>query len=112
MTLLDAINAGVSNFPIPMLTLQAGALARGVELEVEASTELLKSREYRLLEADMKMWIVTGSNISQGDISLDMVISTREVLRSQANAVYRELGDPKYDPADRKPNYGYKGSRL
>lgn len=112
MTILEAIQSGVSNYPIPQSTISTAALARDINLFDVASKDTLQSKGYRLLEADMKMWLAMSSNVSQGGVSLDILFSTKESLRIQANAVYREYSDPKYDASGEKPKYGYKGTRL
>ncbi len=91
MTLLEAIKCGVSNFPIPKQTIEMVALARGVAINDVATVEILQSKEYRLMEADVKMWIALSANISQGDISVDNLVTTKELFKAQANAVYNNL---------------------
>ncbi|MGL5913351.1 MAG: hypothetical protein ACRCZB_04235 [Bacteroidales bacterium] len=115
LTVLDALKNGVSNYPIPKATLKRVALVREIKLDEEATSELLKSKEYRLADADIKVFVATSSNVSQGGMNFDILYSTRETLLLQANAVYYEYGDIAYDPSKpvvSKVKYGYKGSRL
>lgn len=107
-TLLNTLEA-VSSYPIPEATIQEIALSRGMKLDTEATTESITSQEFRLAKADVQLWLSTAPNVTQSGITINLDKDARESLKSQANAVYGEYGDPLYEP---KPKYGYKGGRL
>jgi hypothetical protein len=112
-TVLETLKQGVSNYPVPEAALQRIALVRGVDLQAEATAEILLSKEYRLAEADVKLWVSGAPNVSEAGISFDMLVSTRESLKKQADAVYGEYGDSLYEPENAsKTVYGYKGKKL
>lgn len=109
-TILETLNQG---YPVPMATLERVALVRGVELMTEATTEVLISKVYRLATADIMRWMSTASNVSQAGIAFDLLVSTREDLRKQSNAVYKEYGDAMYEPENSTAvTFGYKGKKL
>lgn len=113
MTILETLKQGVSNYPVPMATLERVTLVRGIDLKATATTEILLSKEYRLADADVKLWVSTAPNVSQSGISFDLLVSTRDSLKSQANAVYKEYGDSMYEPEKMSTvKFGYKGKKL
>lgn len=112
-TILETLKQGVSNYPVPMATLECVALVRGIDLKAGATTEMLLSKEYRLADADVKLWVSTAPNVSQAGIAFDMLVSTRDSLKAQANAVYKEYSDSKYEPEKTSSvKFGYKGKKL
>lgn len=112
-TILETLKQGVSNYPVPTATLQRVALVRGVDLKTEATAEVLLSKEYRLADADVKLWVSIAPNVSQAGIAFDLLVTTREAIKKQANAVYKEYGDSLYEPeATTRTKYGYKGKKL
>lgn len=103
---LRAVNA----YPIPLRTLVETAEKRGLDLDGEATEEVLKGKAYNLCRADLYMWLSFAPDISQGGQSFSFTDEQRKLFRSQAKAIYGEL-EPD-GSAEQKPLYGYKGSRL
>lgn len=101
---------GVNAYPIPLRTLFETAEKRGLDLDGEATGEVLKGKAYNLAEADLFLWLSFAPDISQGGQSFSFTDEQRTRLRNQAKALYGEF-DPDGD-ASQKPIYGYKGSRL
>lgn len=111
-TVLELLK-GISNYPVPMRTIDRIALKRGVDLNTEATSEIITSKEYELSEADVMRFISTAPNVSQAGISFDTLVSDRNALRVQANLVYKKYGDEMYQPdGEIKAKFGYKGDRL
>ena len=109
-TILQALK-GVSGYPIPQATLSKVALRRGLDLTAEATADVLVSSNLQLAEADVMMWVSTAPNVKEGGVEFNLMVSDRESLRVQANAIYRELGDNAYQ-AESTVTYGYKGEDL
>ena len=103
-TTLEAIK-GVTNYPIPARTIELLAGKRGVELTATATSEVLNSSGFRLLEADVKMWLVSAPSVSEGGVSFSFSQAQREAFKEQSNAAYSEL-------ESRTLKYGYKGEWL
>lgn len=103
MTILEAIK-GITNYPIPQRTIEASAVRRGVTTATIATPALLDSKEYKLLEADMKRWLVAAPNITEGGVSFSL---ERDQLRRDATATYIE-----YEETRPAVKYGYKGDTL
>lgn len=104
---MKIIETLTSIYPVPDAILQRVALARGLDLNVEATTELLNSKEYRLADADVKLWLSSAPDISQSGTSFNLKDKACDELRRQANVIYKEYGDPAFSGV----RYGYKGSR-
>lgn len=105
---MRVIDTLTSIYPMAEAALQRVAMARGLDLNAEATTQLLNSKEYRLADADVKLWLSTAPDISQSGISFNLKDKACEGLLRQANAIYKEYGDPAYSGV----RYGFKGSRL
>lgn len=90
--IIETLCLGVTNYPLPATTLERVALSRGLLLADEATEEILTSESYRLAEADIKMWVATAPNVSQGGLSFDMTEWTRDLMKKQAEAIYLEYG--------------------
>lgn len=101
---------GVTAYPIPLRTLLEAAEKRGLNLDGEATAEVIKGKAYNLARADIFLWLSFAPDISQGGQSFSFSDEQRSRLRNQAKALYAE-----FEPdgsASQKPIYGYKGSRL
>lgn len=108
-TVLEALK-GVNAYPVPMRTLAETAERRGVDLTAEATREVLLGKPYKLVTADLLLWLSLAPNVSQGGQSYSFSDEQRTKLRNQAKALFDECGDE--TSAAAKPVYGYKGSRL
>jgi hypothetical protein len=109
-TILESLKS-ISGYPVPLRTFTDVSVKRGLNLEDEATDEVLKSAAYRLAKADIMFWVSFAPNISQEGISYDLLYSDRSQMRTNANIVYGELGDDAYI-AENKTVFGYKGNRL
>lgn len=99
---------GVNAYPIPLRTIEEVAKRRGVDLTDETSVTLLTSREFRLSEADLLLWLSYAPNVSQGGQSYNFSDEQRARMRARAQQIYDELEEGGIP----KNIYGYKGKRL
>ena len=106
MLICDYLRA-VSAYPIPMRTIEAKALKRGLDLEGDAE---VGGDALRLAVADLYVWLYFAPNVSQGGQSYSFTDAQREWWRKQALAIYDELGDE--EAAALHSQYGYMGRRL
>ncbi|HBC22169.1 MAG TPA: hypothetical protein DC009_08950 [Porphyromonadaceae bacterium] len=100
---------GINAYPVPLRTVAEAAERRGLTLSAEASAEGLLGREYRLVRADLLLWLSLAPNISQGGQSFSLSEDQRKALRREAQAAYDEL-EP--GQAAATATFGYKGDRL
>ncbi len=107
-TVLEALK-GVNAYPIPQRTFEEYALRRGITLSESATQEVLCSKAYNLVVADLLSWLALAPNISQGGQSYAFNEEQRAAFRRRAFALYREFGEEGGAP---KTIFGYKGSRL
>lgn len=101
---------GLNAYPIPLRTLVDAAEKRGLNLDTEATAEVLKSKEYNLAKADLFLWLSFAPDVSQGGQNYSFTDEQRTQLRSHAKALYKDFDDD--SGSANKPIYGYKGSRL
>lgn len=109
-TAFDAL-IGVTGYPVPRRSAESIALRRGLDLWAAPTQEMMTSREFRLCEADMLMWLFRAPNVSQGGQSYNFTEEQRRDFRRRAVAIYDSLGDTG-DAAGASIQYGYKGDRL
>lgn len=102
----------VTNFPISANTIEALALKRGLNLNVTADAEMVKSRAYLLTEADIYRWLYLVANMSQGGQSYNFTSEDKDRFKSEANKTYRLFGEDDKILMEASTKYGYKGSRL
>lgn len=109
LTVIDAL-FGVTGYPIPMRTVKTISLRRGLDLGAAPTKDLVTSREFRLCEADLLMWLSRAPNVSQGGQSYNFNEDQRKDFRNRAKAIYDDLGEA--DGSATGIQYGYKGSRI
>lgn len=110
MTILEALK-GVSAYPVPLRTIDAFALDRGLTLADEASQAVVRGAAYNLAVADIYLWLVTAPDISQGGQSYSFTDEQRAAYRRRAYTLYNAWGDEGGGNVP-KATFGYKGSRL
>ena len=109
-TTFDAL-LGVTGYPVPRRSVEAIATRRGLDLGSDPSQVVMTSKEFRLCEADMLMWLFRAPNVSQGGQSYNFTDEQRSDFRNRARRIYKDLGDTG-DAAAASIQYGYKGDRL
>lgn len=102
---------GLSAYPVPAASIQSMADTRGLDLTATYTSEVGKSKAYRLTMADFYMWLVVAPSISQGGISYSFSAAEKNLFLKKAAAIYKEL-DPESLDAQGVVTYGYKGSSL
>lgn len=109
-TILQALKS-VSGYPLPQRTLESIAVDRGINIEDEATSEVMKSKDFKLAKADIFWWVATAPSVGEKGFSISLLSDDKKRLQDKANAIYKEYGDPAY-MGDDDPEYGYKGDRL
>lgn len=107
MATVAEIIRGINAYPIPTYAIGGFALNREVELDNEATTEIVKSAAFQLLKADVLTWLAYAPNISQGGQSYSLSEEQRKEFLAMAKAIYAEN-----DVETHKVKYGYKGTRI
>lgn len=106
MTILEELR-GINAYPIPDDVILASCLKRNVD-PTQTATVGTHNDAYRLVEADLLLWLSRAPDVTQGGQRYSFNESQRKEFRNAAAAVYDEL-----DGGDgAKPIYGYKGSRM
>lgn len=106
MTILEAIK-GITNYPIPQGTIDSFSVRRAVDTTTTVTQNVLLSKSYRLLEADVKRWLVSAPNITEGGITFSFSPAERDEFKREAIATYIE-----YDEQSKTVQFGYKGENL
>lgn len=109
LTVIESLRS-VSAYPVPEYTLGEIASRRDLELQGNATADVLSGRSYRLAKADLLMWLANAPNIAQGGQNYSFSEDQRVQMRNQAQAIYGL-----YEPEEEQNNqvvYGFKGTRL
>ena len=101
----------VSAYPIPMRTIEAISLKRGVDLDAVTTSDGVSSGAYRLALADLYVWLFFAPDVAQGGQSYSFTNAQRDWWKRQALAIYDELGDED-DLSALGSQYGYMGHKL
>ena len=107
-TTIEALKS-INAYPIPLRTLMETAERRELSVTAEATQEVLQSKAYRLVKADLLLWLSIAPDISQGGQSFSFTDEQRKDFKRQAQGIYDAL-----EPSQNAGcvTYGYKGSRL
>jgi hypothetical protein len=106
MTILEALK-GINSYPIPQRTLEEVAERRNLELNAQATIEVMRKAGYNLAYADLLTWLSFAPQITQGGQSYSFTDEQRLQFRNRASELYEE-----YEETAPKARFGYKGSRL
>ena len=107
MTILESLQQ-INLYPIPDNVATNYCNERGVTPTDEATTEIRKSKEYRLAKADLYKWLAFApSTVSQGGVTFSISESDKKRFIDTANKLYAECEESAIGTV-----YGYKGSRL
>lgn len=109
MKLSESLKAATP-YPVPASVFNTVALVRDVDLTQDSTLANLSSKEFRLANADLYKWLFLVPNVTQEGISYSFTNEDKKRFRSEANAIYEDLGEPIIN--ENKTTYGYKGNRL
>lgn len=107
MTIQESLQQ-INLYPIPDNVVVNYCNEHGVTPSDEATSEIRKSRDYRLTKADLYKWLAFApSTVSQGGVTFSISESDKKRFVDLANKIYAENDEQGYGTI-----YGYKGSRL
>lgn len=106
-TILESLR-GINAYPIPLAAITQAAGYGGLDIEREATPDVLRSSGYKRSKAELLLWLSLAPDVSQGGQSYSFTDEQRLQFRHQASALLEECGEN----GKLKPIYGYKGSRL
>lgn len=105
MTVSESLKS-INNYPIPPYVLTKSAIKNGMSLEEEVTSEILISREYRLMEADVYAFLSGAPDVTQNGITFSFSQEQRDWFLSMSNSIKEELG---VSDASSGQGYGYMG---
>lgn len=111
MTLSEALKS-INHYPIPDATIKILASERGMDETQDIDAAGLNSSQYKLLQADVLMWLSRAPNISESGISYSFTKSEKDEMRNRAAFVYERYGSVEDLQGTNKIQYGHKGSNL
>lgn len=105
MTVSESLKS-INNYPIPPYVLTKSAIKNGMSLEEEVTSEILISREYRLMEADVYAFLAGAPDVTQNGVLFSFSQEQREWFLSMSNGIKTELG---IEDSSTGQGYGYMG---
>lgn len=107
MTIRESLRQ-INLYPIPDNVVDNYCSEHGITSTDEVTTEIRKSRDYRLTKADLYKWLAFApTTVSQGGVTFSISESDKKRFIDIANKIYGENDEAGYGAT-----YGYKGSRL
>lgn len=98
----------LSAYPVPSATLYDIAEGLGLSADAELTPEARQSREFRLAQAKVYIFLSEAPDVTQNGVSFSFTDDDRKRLRSRGEAMLEEMGDSPAFGAD----YGYQGEDL
>lgn len=105
MTVSESLKS-INNYPIPPYVLTKSAIKNGMSLEEEVTSEILISREYRLMEADVYAFLAGAPDVTQNGITFSFSQDQRDWFLSMSNSIKTDLG---VVDSSTGQGYGYMG---
>lgn len=99
--------SSISPYPIPSAAIHSAVAGVGLSGEDEVSPSVLRSRAYKLAQAQLYRYLAAAPNISQGGISYTFSADERNQFLRLANTLYEEAGED-----GTGATFGYKGEDL
>lgn len=91
MTVSEALISSVS-YPIDAKAVEKIAVERELDITLDFTTAVAKSRSFRLAQADVYMYAATAHNLSEADMSVSASALLAKLVQ-KANSIYREYGE-------------------
>lgn len=103
--LLQSVNA----YPIPANIIMEAGVRYGLELEAEATQEIINSIGYKLAKADIYTYLAGAPNVTQNGISFSFSEDDKKYFLNVASSIRTEEG---VTDATSGQKYGYMGEDL
>lgn len=109
MKKISELLRSVNSYPIPANIILEAGIKYGLDIEADATPEILQSNEYNLAKADMYKYLAGAPNISQNGISFTFTDEQRNYFLSIASSIRGEWG---VTDLVNGQGYGYMGEDL
>lgn len=107
MKIIDTFKA-VSSYPIPSDVIQSICVMQGLDMETEATSEVVEGRAYKLALSDLYQWLASAPNVSQGGQTYSFTEYDKKLFVDKSFSILTEAGN-----GDKKGSrYGYKGDSI
>lgn len=103
--LLQSVNA----YPIPANIVMEAGVRYGLELEAEATKEIISSSGYKLAKADVYTYLAGAPNVTQNGISFSFSEDDKKYFLNVASSIRTEEG---VEDETSGQKYGYMGEDL
>lgn len=100
-----------TGYPINERIVKVICLERGLEANSEVTKEVLASEPFRLAQADVLGWVSNAPDLNENGVTISLNELERLALRRRANAIYKELDDPKHTSGIVRV-YSYQGDDI
>lgn len=99
----------ISNYPIPANVIAEAGIRHNIDIEYDATPDIVQSSEYKLAKADIYTFLAGAPNITQNGISFSFSEDQRTHFLNVASSIRKEEGVT--DPTTGQ-GYGYVGEDL
>lgn len=99
----------VNSYPIPENVISEAGIRYGLDLEADATKEIINSSGYKLAKADVYTYLAGSPNVTQNGISFSFSEDQRKYFLNVASSIRTEEG---VEDATSGQSYGYMGEDL
>ena len=109
MKKISELLQSVNSYPIPANVISEAGIRYGLDLEAEATKEIISSSGYKLAKADIYAFLAGAPNVTQNGISFSFSEDQRKYFLNISNSIRTEEG---VTDATSGQSYGYMGEDL
>lgn len=106
MKKISELLQSVNPYPIPATTIMEAGIKYGLDIDADATPDILQSTEYKLAKADMYKYLAGAPNISQNGISFSFSEDQRNYFLTLSSSIRKEVGVTDEGAGQ---GYGYMG---
>lgn len=106
VTILEALKS-INAYPIPLSVFTTAAEKVGLNLEDDATSEVINSDSFKLAQAEILTWLSSAPNVSQGGQSYDFSDSDKTNFINRASHLREDVNGDTDDQSG-----GYVGDKL
>lgn len=109
MKKISELLRSVNSYPIPANVIMEAGIKYELDIEADATPEIINSKEYKLAKADLYKYLAGAPNISQNGISFSFTEDQRSIFLNISSSIRNEVG---VEDEESGQGYGYMGEDL
>lgn len=91
MTISELLRS-INTYPIPASIILEAGIKYNLDVDSEATKEVIESKDYKLAKADIYAYLAGAPNVTENEISFSFSEDQRNYFLSLSNSIKSELG--------------------